>query len=194
MRVSLKTKRMIECPGCNQYEFSVEHLYDGLKKGLTNRFGPWYCNQPDCNVIICGEVFLEDQMEIEINVSHREKPRGLGLLLFRDIYLVVEEHFSMKNDPHADYFYHSHQCPQNLFGYVVAVFDKEGSDPHGILRHIASIDNISDTENALKHVHTLKELFSLFDTDGEPPESEWPAENKGVLDWIVDLRKSNLEN
>ncbi len=104
-------------------------------------------------------------------------------------YFVLTQSNRIEAD-NQDFFYHSHQCPTNLLRDVEEVFDPEhGKDPHGILRYVASIDATPESTKALHDMHTLAELFALFQTDGQPPSGAWPESNGGMLDFIARWRR-----
>jgi hypothetical protein len=190
MKATIITKRFIKCPKCDN-TFGIEHL---MGKECNNRpFGPWQCD--DCTTTIKGRV-VDGQVEIE-----EVEPRGyptLSLVKFKDTYLVLE-HKIMGNKngkiENWDFFFHSHQCPANLLRSVISVFDYEESDPHGMIRFISSIPFNIENKEKLDRAYLTEHLFDLFNTiDGEPQPSEWPEENKGMLDWIAQMKGDNQEH
>lgn len=187
------TRRYVVCPGCGaNHEFCVEHLFDDIAKhGYKSRdFGPWYCHNEECDAVISGVVNADGT--VEIKHAKREHPNGLALLKLGDLWLVVDELFHGLGDP--DFFYHSHQCPANLLRRVRAVFGEEFGeggkrDPHGRLRYVASIEATKEARDKLDNADGLEELFSLFGTDGTPPESAWPEANAGLIPLIAQWRR-----
>lgn len=185
MNAPIISKRFIKCPKCNSYEFQVEHLF---APRLPGTFGPWSCNDDECDAVISGRVFSDQT--IEITVTTRERPRGLALLRFGHLFLVVEEPYCRVERDHADFFYHSHQCPTNLLRRVEKVYDPaHGHDPHGQLRFIANIVDGEETRSQLDQCATLAEVLALFNTDGTPPPTEWPERDAGVLPMIAEWRR-----
>jgi hypothetical protein len=182
---TVHTKRFIRCPSCNKHEFAVEHLF---APRLPGGFGPWSCDQEDCDAVISGRVFSDQTVEIDVTV--RDKPRGLALLRFGHLYLVLEEKYGRVEADHADFFYHSYQCPTNLLHKVEEVFDPaHGRDPHGQLRYVAGIEDNKETRARMDACGTLAELLALFDTDGELAGTEWPQRDAGVLPMIAQWQR-----
>lgn len=179
MKPTIITHRYVQCPGCGEHEFRIDHLT------APAEFGPWRCDEYGCCTEISGTIAADGQVEIE---HHRAAPSGLALLKLGDLYLVVDE-ASHIEDEYADYFYHSHQCPLNLMRSVVAVFDATGPDPHGQLRLIANIESSPEARERLEHVSSLAGLFGLFATDGQPASSSWPEENGGMLPQVAELHR-----
>ena len=121
--------------------------------------------------------------------THQRKGR-LFLLKLRDVYFVMRNSYhDAAPSEHDDYFIHSHQCPTNLIQDAIAVFDAEGSDPHGIFRLVASLPFTHQREDALDEMTGLQELFAFFGTDGTPLATDWPEEDKGVLSFIADAQR-----
>lgn len=185
-KAEIITKRFIRCPKCQKHEFQVEHLF---APRLPGSFGPWPCDQDDCDAIIAGRVYSDQT--IEITVTAREKSRGLALLRLGHLFLVLEEKYGRIENP--DFFYHSHQCPTNLMRRVEEVFDPaHGRDPHGQLRYVAAIDDTQAARDRLDECGTLAEVLTLFKTDGQPAPSEWPQEDTGVLPMIAEWRREAM--
>lgn len=180
------TRRYVRCPreGCHG-EWGVEHLLSDETPGGRS-WGPWSCNEDDCDVVISGKLTARG---VELTVTKREEPRGLALLKFGDLWLVVDEKWGRIERDHADFFYHSHQCPTNLLHKVRDVFDGDGSDPHGRLRYVASIEASPEAQKRVEDAHSLAELFAIFDTDGVPPDSEWPEKDRGMLPIIAQWQR-----
>lgn len=182
MRAKTITVTYLICPGCGVHRFGIDHLDPG------KTFGPWTCQELICRTSIRGTV-TADGAEIESWKEDR-KPQ-FALLKFRDLYLVRIDKYGIEN---PDYFYHSHQCPTNLLGGIENVFDAEtGSDPHGILRFVASVPWSEEAEMEMESICTLPELFAFFRTDGQPAPSEWPEENGGVLPFIVEMQRAETK-
>jgi len=183
----LRHTRYFLCPSCNQCKFEVEHL---MNEDVS--FGPWYCKTNNCDCVVRGQV-QDGKITVEQSTRMRDQFPTLSLLKFRDIYLIVNDDVIGDQNGHIDhwdYFFHSHQCPENLFRSVAHVFDGQEGDPHGIMRFVASIPGTDDNHSKIDGICTTHDLLALFKTDGEPLPSEWPAENKGVIEWIAQLRKS----
>ncbi len=196
MKVETKIKRYISCPECNEGEHIIEHLIDRANnEDNKSTFGPWHCHNMSCGFIFRGDVDKDGNVYFEPAknfIGNNRSYPTLSLLKLNDYYLVVdhavigEEDGSIEN---WDYFFHSHQCPSNLFRSVVAVFDHEESDPHGIMRFMGSIRLTDESQKKLDtEIHKTEDLLKLFNSDGFPLESEWPQENKGVLHGIVAMR------
>lgn len=183
MKATIVTKRYIACPCCGRGEFQIQHL---LSLGRPTEFGPWFCDYEDCCTELQGRIDADGSVEIE----HRKTAlHGIALLKLGGLYLVVDEPASRMDDEHADYFYHSHQCPLNLLLRVSDVFDATGRDPHGVMRFVANIDATPRARERLEQIQSLAELFHLFGTDGQPQHSEWPEENGGMLPQVAALRR-----
>lgn len=183
------TKRFILCPACGKSEHGIEHLVPNAQKYGFYGFGPWSCDADDCDAMFAGRV-QSDGTVTDVVITRREKPRGLALLKFRDLYLVLEERYGRVTSDHADFFYHSHQCPTNLLRKVHDVFAEDGScDPHGRLRFIANIDDTPEAREALGNVDSASALFEVFDTSGEEPETEWPERDGGMLPFIAEWQR-----
>jgi hypothetical protein len=178
-RVEVVARRYVLCPTCGKGEFTVEHLFSVDR---DRRAGPWYCDNAECRMGFM--VAVSQGGDVDLTPYERGDLPGLGLLKFRDLYLVVEEkHGAYVGDRagSADYMYHSHQCPTNLLANVEAIYDASGSDPHGLMRHVASILDTPATRARLEEAGSLAELFALFSTDGKPAPTNWPEENRGVI-------------
>lgn len=186
MKPEIKMKQYFLCPECGETEFSVDHLIE--RKSKTT-FGPWHCKNLKCSKVIKGTVNGDN---IDVVTEDCDRYPTLSLLKLRGMYLIVshqvigEENGVIDN---WDFFFHSHQCPYNLFHSVVAVFDHEDSDPHGVMRFVSSIRNTSEISKELDEVSRTTDLLELFKTDGIPLKSEWPILDKGVLDWIAEMKR-----
>ena len=122
-------------------------------------------------------------------MSSDHKP-ALTLLRFRELYIVVDSYSICEDDQHADFLFHSHQCTENLLRSTVAVFDPaQGSDPHAVLRYVAQIADTPLNREVLEG-GDLSALLRAFDTDGEPPPSQWPEENHGMLPGLAEERRA----
>lgn len=169
MKAALQTVRFLSCPNCGERMSSIDHLEIGRE------FGPWNCPNLGCNTRIVGSMQINGP---DIEVRPKDRAPTFVLLKFRDLYLVVDEPIGTEN---PDYFYHSHQCPQNILGHLEGVFSEKGCDPHGTIRFVAQIPWSEKMKKWLDEVDSLEELFLLFKTDGTPPPTEWPEENGGVM-------------
>jgi len=166
----LQHTRYFLCPSCNQYKFEVEHLM-----GNNTSFGPWYCETDRCDCVVRGQV-QDGKVTVEQSERDGNQYSTLSLLKFRDIYLVVKHSVIGDQNGHIDhwdYFFHSHQCPSNLFRTVTHVFDNQESDPHGIVRFVASIPGTDTNHSKIDETYTTNDLLVLFKTNGELPPSEW---------------------
>lgn len=190
MKADINTKRFILCPGCGQHEHSVEHLF----LSAPRTFGPWSCETDDCLIRISGKVSVDGTIDLETDVMKR--PRGFALCKLRDLYLVLRQPYGRIENP--DYFYHSHQCPTNLLRYVVDVYAPSGeADVHGMIRFVAAIDDTPETRKVLREHGgqnlSLRKVMELFETDGEPIETDWPESNEGVIPFVAELRREHKE-
>jgi hypothetical protein len=183
MKVETKTKRYIVCPRCGNDSKRVCHLEPGCS------FGPWRCDG-DCPMEFSGRIEADGSVTVDAREGEARR-RGLALLRFRDLFLVVEERYGRIEEP--DFFYHSHQCPTNQLRHVEKLFDADGDDPHGVLRFVASIDATEETEAALEAATSLRELLVLFKTDGQPAPSEWPEKNRGMLDFVAEAQRDHAK-
>lgn len=188
MKPEIKTRRYVLCPECGVGEFYVEHLFDDNYEDRS--VGPWYCKNGDCRMGFSIKVAGE---EVELTPTKRYKARGLGLLKFRDLYLVVNQIGNLVGDVHADFFYHSHQCPTSILSTVEEVFDARGNDPHGTMRYVASILDTEETRKRLGAATSLRELFDLFGTDGQPAPTRWPEEDGGMLPFIAEMQREHAK-
>jgi hypothetical protein len=186
---TLKTIIKILCPNCGESDHTVSHLFD--EGGRT--FGPWCCDA--CNHEFRGRV-LPDNSVVITKVEPRDTECKLCLLKLRDLYCVVTGYSLVKGDQyddHADYLFHSHQCPGNIMRSVDEVFDvAEGSDPHGIFRLVAYITDTPENRKKLDHnygAHTVEELFRVFHTDGQPLPTDWPEQDGGVLSRLAAVQR-----
>lgn len=196
MQPETTTKPFFLCPDC-RYEFSFGHLVDKTQRS----FGPWYCHSGSCPNQVSGTVFPDGTLDVRW--SQRAEPPGLSLLYCRGLYLVCEHAFH--NPDGHDYFFHSHACPVTLLHSVLEVFEPEhGGDPHGVLRHVASIPDthlarqnlgLADLPREPGGAHrlspSLADVFRIFGTDGQPGPTRWPEENAGVVPLIAELRRQH---
>jgi len=182
MIVEVITKQFILCPYCGKSEHCIQHL---LIKKESPSWGPWLCRE-------CNHEFSFQFKDGEIFITKVEKRKAipmLSLLKFRDLYVVVER-FSKIEDKEDwyDYLFHSHQCPTNIMGDVIEVFDKDEVDPHGLFRFIAALEDTEYNRSKLEEVFKKEDLFELFETDGSEAPTAWPEEDKGVLSFIAEAR------
>lgn len=177
MNVAIVTRRFIACPTCRAHQHPVEQLF-AASIASDHRFGPWRCGTADCNTEISGTVRADGTIDIE--ATERE-PRGFSICKLRDLYLVLHETSGHVGREIADFFYHSHQCPDHLFRKVVAVYGPSGHDQHGMIRFIASAVDTRELRDFILSGPSLAELLARFQTDGEPHETAWPEEYAGQL-------------
>lgn len=187
------TKRFVTCPGCGQYDYPVEHLFDGTER----RFYRWECQADDCLTEISGTIYPDGRFDIEHEVNPYRQ-RGFALLKFRDLYLIKRERYGRISAEHADYFYHSHQCPTNILNDVVEVYDQSGrSDVHGMIRYVGGIDDTPETRSALRDelecTPSLRKVLELFKTDGEPIETNWPEVDGGMIPFVAELQREHVK-
>ena len=193
MKAKIVTKRYIECPGCgNPDRFSIEHLFDGA----TRQFHRWPCGLDGCTAEVSGTVHPNGSVEIE-HVMNPARAPGFALVKLRDLYLVLEEPHGRIEADHADYFYHSHQCPTSLLKNVVEVYGPSGeADVHGMIRYIAGVADTEETRNALGvdgHGVSLRKVLEVFSTDGEPAPTSWPEVDEGVIPMIAEARRARRD-
>jgi|GEM_PF-2923359 len=172
----IKTKRYLPCPNCGQHDFLVDHVIDDYVREL----GPW-----SCRVCHHDVRFTAGNGRIE-NVTSKPSPytRMLSLLRFRDLYVVVDFYSRGhdQGDDWYDYKFHSHQCPTNIMGSALEVYDPaEGRDPHGIFRFVAALPDTEENRKKLDGAGSLQQLFLLFDTDGQEAPTRWPENERGLL-------------
>ena len=186
------TKRYVVCPTCEQHHHDVEHLFE---PGERKHFGPWSCRTDDCYTTVRGTCFPNGDVDAVFEES--PKKRGFALCKLRDLYLVLREPYGRIENP--DYFYHSHQCPTNLLSRVVDVYAPSGeADVHGMIRYVAGIDETPETRDMLcehggVNSLSLRKVFELFGTDGEPGETDWPEVDHGVLPFIAEMQREHEE-
>jgi hypothetical protein len=183
------TKRFVVCPSCENYNHEIEHLFDASQ---SRQFGPWSCQTEDCMTVVSGTIQPDGTVDLQTEV--KQKKNGFALLKLRDLYLVRKEPYGRVEPNHADYFYHSHQCPTNLLHHVVEVYGPSGEcDQHGMIRYVAGIDDTPETRAALDANPSLRKVFELFGTDGELPPTDWPSEDEGVIPFVAELRREDLK-
>jgi len=171
----------IACEACGGHFGSIDHLK------LGSPFGPWSCRNTDCNQEVRGTVTADGA---DVTFSTRERKGRLYLVRIGDVYFVLRNQYSSATpSDHDDYFIHSHQCPTNLIQDAIAVFDVDGSDPHGIFRLVSSIPFTHEAEDVLCEMSDLASLFAFFKTDGTPLPTAWPEEDKGVLNFIAQAQR-----
>jgi len=188
MTPELGITRYFLCPRCGKHRFTYSHLEPGRS------FGPWGCDTVGCNADIRGKITLEG--EPDITVVDRDYPKGLMLIKFRDLYLVVEGYrfYEGEEADHYDFLVHSHQCPSNLLRATREVFEVEqGSDPHGVLRFVAAIEDTPNNRETLHEEVSLTRLFQVFQTDGVPPPTNWPERNCGMLPGLADFQREHAK-
>lgn len=188
----------IVCTNCAKGEHRVQHLYETSKeRGTEVSFGPWQCEK--CGHEFKGNVLyapgsMHDPCVVTItDVYPWKKVPKLSLLRLRDLYVVVDSYGDYQPEEKDrlwyDFLFHSHQCPTNIMRSAMEVFDKDGRDPHGILRFVAALDDTEENRKKLDEAGTREDLFKLFQTDGQDALTEWPEENKGVIPWIAEMRR-----
>lgn len=203
MKAEIVNRRYIKCPTCGETH-EVEHLFEMIEDykhtayaTTSARFGPWYCDDREkCNTKMSGYVHDDGTVSVDViprpsNISHK----ALVLFKLRDLYVVVDGYTCDENGDieNWDFLFHSHQCPTNIFSRLQKIFDSEHDDPHGILRFMASIratdENIKEFDES---INTVPDLLKFFNSDGFPKDSDWPEENKGVLGWLAQLKKTDM--
>lgn len=198
MRAETIRPVFIVCPNCTKSEHRVQHLYETSKdRGAEVSFGPWQCDK--CQHEFKGTVLyspgsVHDPCVVTItDVYPWKKVPKLSLLRLRDLYLVVDSYGDYQPEEKDrfwyDFLFHSHQCPTNIFKSVVEVYDKDGFDPHGIMRFVAALDDTEENRKKLDGANTKEALFEMFQTDGQEARTWWPEKNKGVIPWIAELRR-----
>jgi hypothetical protein len=176
----------------------VQHLYDTSKeRGSEVTFGPWQCD--NCQYEFRGTVLyspgnIYDPCVVTITDVHPwGKVPKLSLLRLRDLYLVVDGYGDYRPEEQDrlwyDFLFHSHQCPTNILRSVVEVYDKDGFDPHGIMRFVAALDDTKENRKMLDEAGTSEALFQLFQTDGQDALTMWPEKDKGVIPWIAAMQR-----
>lgn len=190
VKAEITTKRFVTCPGCKKYLHCVDHLFDGTE----HSFKGWPCRGEGCRTAISGTVHADGT----ITRSMRDtRPHSFLLLKLRDLYLVSKEMLEYDAaDDTDDYFYHSHQCPTNLLGDVVAVYGPCGEpDQHGMIRYVARIEDTSETRKIFEGGGSLslRLLLDLFGTDGEPIASNYPEANEGLIPWLAEMRREEAK-
>lgn len=178
-----ETVTHLVCPTCDTRMGSIDHIQIGQS------FGPWACHNEQCKTSVSGTMTGDGPV---VTVSeHGYKPR-FALLRFRDLFVVLKDRYGVQN---PDYFYHSHQCPTNLMRDVAHVFDAEGSDPHGVMRFVCSVPWSEHGETLLgEDGCSLAAMLALFGTDGQPSETEWPEDERGVLPFISQMQRAYQKN
>lgn len=197
-RADIFRKAFYRCPHCGKSEHGIQHLIDALYDTRAEKsFGPWHCEE--CRHEFSGVVrflpgVIGDTPVVEITRCEPwKKVPKLSLLRIRDLYLVVDSYGDYQPEEQNrlwyDYLFHSHQCPTSIMRSAMEVFDKDGRDPHGILRFVAALDDNEENRQKLDEAGTQEDLFKLFQTDGKDAPSSWPEVNKGVIPWIAEMQR-----
>lgn len=189
MLSEVKTKRYISCPNCGEGEHTVEHLLDGTWSGSA---GPWSCDF--CNHQFCLTAFENGQ--IDITDLKKNAPQVVCLLRLGDLYVVAGPYRRHGGDEDwYDYFFHSHQCPENIFRKTLALYAPDwGEDPHGVLRFVASVPLEEIEDDRFDGGDTLESLFRTFKTDGKDAPTQWPEADRGVLPWLAEMQRQRKKN
>jgi len=180
MKPTVITKRFILCPQCDCGQHEIEHLIQDAPRD----FGPWSCRQ--CNHEFFGTVHPDGSVECR---RIRQLPdEVMCLLRFRDLFIVAGPYAGFSRPDSEDFFFHSHQCPENIMRSVLGVCCPEaGEDPHGIFRFVATAPYAGREFT----FGTLAELFRHFGTDGRDAYTEWPESDGGVLPWLAKLQREH---
>lgn len=188
MKATIKTKRFITCPVCGEQEWEVEHRLDPSSPYYGGQWGPLRCNK--CTHEFNCHLGADDQ--IEITDISKSKGDIACLFRFRDLYIIAGPFMEFDNDDHIDHFFHSHICPVSILHSAMEVYDADyGSDPHGVLRFIASVPYDEVSENGWHNSYTLERIFQVFKTDGMDALSEWPEEDHGVMHWLAEMQRAH---
>jgi hypothetical protein len=132
----------------------------------------------DCHISLFDSEMCQRAIELsreKLKELKGETPR-LCLLRLGDLYLITEGCHGKDGDKSwQEYYFHEHQCSENIFRSVCAVFHKiQGGDPHGLVDYIADIESTPEVLEQLDDFYcewdrpeVLKKLFKLFKTDGK---------------------------
>ncbi len=186
MLSEVKTKRFISCPNCGEGEHTVEHLFNDP---WSRTAGPWSCDF--CNHEFCLTPLEGGQIKITDLKEKENDPQVVCLFRLGNLY-VVSGPYRVGPDDEYDYFFHSHQCPSNIFRNTRAVYAPDyGEDPHGVFRFVASIPLSEIEDDRFGGGDTLESLFRTFKTDGRDAPTQWPEADHGVIPWVAEMQRQH---
>lgn len=155
--VKTVTKVYAVCPCCNDYQFTVSHLFDDIKKqhsGKAYYAVRWDC--PKCVVNFDIHIYGPDRVEFS-QLPPMENPYTPALVLLKTgheqspIYAFVETKGFLKSivesqQPKEDefesgkmeYYYDQSTCPTNWFQDVTKLIQDGDDDPHGCFTFVAA--------------------------------------------------------
>lgn len=140
----IKTKRVIECPECEQHEFTIEHLFAAHMNG---RACQWSCGECShrFNFVVKDDVFTMEKIE-------QNHWRSLVLLQSEvdpKLYIVTKGFTRLMKDgvrppyeetaEHNRYYYEEHTCPTNFMSVERIIYNGD-YDPHGIFKYVRHVD------------------------------------------------------
>lgn len=154
------TRHFIICPWCGgKTGDQVDHLLDG--KLPTKVY--WSCK-------LCGEPYqaeLRSPSNIIVTkydgTGAEHYTRALALLQFDGVagpvYFVMDRryHTSDTTQDNEQFFFESHSCPTNWLRDCVAVIEDGDPDPHGLLKHLRTVEVPRDFDD-----DDAKKLAALF--------------------------------
>ena len=152
MKAITRTNLQFQCPCCEKYYFSYQHLVDE-KPGERRKRYEWTCDK-----CVATVEFSVDWDDLSVNIINAKKPpegKAKALVLLRllpvkgtvlkePIHIVVEKkNYSHEEDlkkfsDDAAYHYNDHTCPTNYLS-VEAIIEGNDDDPHGIFHFVEAI-------------------------------------------------------
>lgn len=157
VQVKTETKVYAVCPCCNDYQWTVSHLFDVIKKQSSTKdyyAACWDCHKCHANFDI--RIYGPDRVEFS-QIPSKEDPFVPALVLLKSdhevnpIYAFVETRSMLKSvmesqqpkanefeSGHLEYYYDQHTCPTNWFRDVTKLIQGGDDDPHGCFTFVAA--------------------------------------------------------
>lgn len=139
-----KVQKFFSCPACGEAEaFSYGHLVEkAATGGQEYSWGSWYCDE--CGAGVRGAVQVDGTTTVELTGEKNIETRVLLKLdSSSPIFLIVRGHWRPEPGATAndgdEYFFNEHTCPTNYLKDVIAIFEGDDSDPHGLFKYVAAV-------------------------------------------------------
>lgn len=140
----IKNKRVVECPVCQEHEFTIEHLFGDLQ----GRECCWSCDQCSTrfSFLVKDDVFTMEK----IAPDHMRSLVLLQSLVDPKLHVVTKGFTRLADtgdkppyEETADnkrYYYEEHTCPTNFMRGVERIIYDGDFDPHGIFKYVRHVD------------------------------------------------------